>query len=149
MKNENPPNIVITLTRDTYGKNETLGTISLGGHILHTLEPVMRQTDADVSEWKLKGVTAIPTGRYQLNFGPSFRFKKNLLRLKDVPGFTGILIHPGNKWQDTQGCILVGMRRNKNHHVHESVKAVRYIEQVVNTWLWMGSKVSLEVVNGL
>ena len=29
-------------------------------------------------------------------------------RLKNVPGFQGILIHPGNTALDSAGCLLVG-----------------------------------------
>jgi hypothetical protein len=31
-----------------------------------------------------------------------------LLRLMDVPGFDGILIHRGNTEDDSSGCIIVG-----------------------------------------
>ena len=65
---------------------------------------------------KIRGETRIPAGRYQVakrmhgkfytkynnTFGHEFS-----LEIKDVPGFQDILIHTGNKVNDTRGCLLV------------------------------------------
>lgn len=67
---------------------------------------------------KLKGVTAIPVGRYRVTMdvvSPKFSKKTayqsingKLPRLINVPAFDGVLIHIGNTAKDTEGCILVG-----------------------------------------
>ena len=62
---------------------------------------------------KIFGKTAIPTGTYDVVLRYSGRFKKVLPALLDVPQFTGILIHTGNKPEDTEGCILVGTYDHK------------------------------------
>lgn len=61
-----------------------------------------------VEDWKVPGETAIPVGRYKLISNYSQRFKRMLPLLLDVPGFTGVRIHPGNTEEDTEGCLLVG-----------------------------------------
>lgn len=67
-------------------------------------------------EQKVPGETRIPGGRYQVvrrTTGKIFeQYKKQFkhefsLEIKDVPGFTDVLIHIGNTRQDTAGCILV------------------------------------------
>lgn len=69
---------------------------------------------------KVYGETAIPAGTYAVDintvspkYGAVEWYRKNcnggrLPRLKDVPGFEGVLIHPGNTALDTLGCLLVG-----------------------------------------
>lgn len=76
-----------------------------------TLEPPRRNL-LNRGKWdkrlKVKGMTAIPEGRYQMRFTYSPKFGKRLFQLMDVPLFDGIRIHSGNSVKDTQGCILVG-----------------------------------------
>lgn len=76
-----------------------------------TLEPPRRNL-LNGGKWdkrlKMKGMTAIPEGRYLMRFTYSPKFGKRLFQLMDVPLFDGIRIHSGNSVKDTQGCILVG-----------------------------------------
>ena len=62
---------------------------------------------------KLKGITAIPTGKYDVILTFSPRFKRVLPLLLNVKGFEGIRIHPGNSAEDTEGCLLVGENKEK------------------------------------
>lgn len=82
-------------------------------YLCDTLEPKRRNLK---KEKKVPGRTAIPEGRYRVLITKSYRFKRWLPLLLDVPGFEGIRIHPGNypaDTADTQGCILPGWNRKK------------------------------------
>ena len=96
--------------RPTY----TIGKMYIDGqYFSDTLEDTDRgltQKDslASIKSKKIANQTAIPTGIYKVIVNMSSKFKRNLPRLIDVPGFDGILIHRGNTDKDTSGCILIG-----------------------------------------
>lgn len=72
----------------------------------------------DILRIKVYGETAIPTGTYKIDMNtisPKFKdrswakpYKGKMPRLLNVPGFDGVLLHPGNSADDSLGCILVG-----------------------------------------
>ena len=62
-------------------------------------------------EAKIYGRTAIPRGTYPLEVSYSHHFGKELPAVLDVPGYSGIRIHGGNRAEDSLGCILVGQVR--------------------------------------
>lgn len=65
----------------------------------------------EIQKKKIKGVTAIPTGTYEVIISYSNRFKKQLPLLLNVKGYSGIRIHSGNTAADTEGCLLVGQNK--------------------------------------
>jgi hypothetical protein len=75
-----------------------------------TLEDRMRGNaeEETVSEWKVKGKSAIPSGSYKAHIAPSPKHGCDVVWLENVPGFENVQIHIGNGPEDTEGCILVG-----------------------------------------
>lgn len=77
--------------------------------LCYTLEDKVR-----IDQPKVPGQTAIPGGRFRIIVDMSQRFKIFMPHILDVPGFTGIRMHKGVKAEDTEGCLLVGMKRGIN-----------------------------------
>jgi hypothetical protein len=76
---------------------------------MFTLEDAIREVPGmPVESWKIKGETATPQGRYQVLPKESPHFGCIMPHIVDVPGYSDILIHVGNKIADTEGCLLVG-----------------------------------------
>lgn len=110
--------------RDTY----TIGRLYVDGQYLcDTLEDRVRDLS---TERKVPGETAIPPGTYDVVVNISPKFKRLLPRLLRVPHFDGILIHSGNRPEDSAGCILVGENR-----VRGMVSNSRYWEKRVTELL--------------
>lgn len=98
----------LRLMRSETGVDGTFGRLldpAAGGLFtaLHTAE----------DDWRgnARGVSCIPAGVYVLARTIYYRHGYETFEVTDVPGRSRILIHPGNTEEDTDGCILVGMRR--------------------------------------
>lgn len=97
----------LLLQRKWAVQESSLGELSEAGQrICFTLEDRVRP--GDIFQVKVPGKTAIPAGRYRVIVTFSQRFQRDLPLLLDVPNFTAIRIHSGNRAEDTEGCILVG-----------------------------------------
>lgn len=111
--------MVITIERKWKKETYTIGRLLVNGEFLcNTLElkdvGMTKRMPLDViKQKKVFGETAIPTGKYRIDYRMSYKFDKKRAYLLDVPAFIGIMIHEGNTREDTMGCILVGMNTVK------------------------------------
>lgn len=126
----------LLLRRIFKGPRYTIGKLFINGvYECDTLEDQDRGLTSQMSLEEIKakkvyGETAIPTGVYKLNMNtvsPKFKdrswaipYKGILPRLENVKGFEGVLIHVGNKPQDTLGCILVGENKVKGQVINST-----------------------------
>lgn len=105
--------VQLILRRTKYSSTATLGRLYIVGMVPHwyTLEDTNRDWDKDgvLDEKKVYGQTCIPFGQYIIKMQQSPHFNKLMPYLQDVPGFTSVMIHPGNTVEDTKGCILLGI----------------------------------------
>lgn len=98
--------IRVVLTRVFLGKDRTLGRVEVYKDQLH-----MGSFACLELPWKenQKQVSCIPTGRYVIKAEDHSKFG-HCFRVQNVRDRDGILIHAGNRPEDTHGCILPGMR---------------------------------------
>lgn len=120
--------ITFTLKREVFTDHYTLGTLFADGEqVAYTCEDADR--DLETGGTKLAGETAIPRGRYRLTVDMSKRFSQLMPLIKDVPQFSGVRIHGGNSYHDTEGCPLIGAVRTTD--------GVACCRGVVNKLVWM------------
>jgi len=64
--------------------------------------------------WRMNArlTSCVPPGRYEAEKTHSAKFGTTY-RLRDIPGRTNILLHPGNILEDTEGCILLASEFGK------------------------------------
>lgn len=142
----------LTLNRKPSLGNATMGTLYInGGFACHTLEDEVREVPGQpVSEWKVKGATAIPTGEYLVSLQYSPRFGPDTLTLHDVPGFAYIRMHAGNSSTDTEGCVLLGMRATDSSLIGGTSRpAVQLVKSEVRAAIDRGEVVHITISNAV
>jgi hypothetical protein len=98
----------LDLIRKEFTVISTIGDLLIDGKFYcYTLEDMYRDK-------KIKKVTAIPYGTYEVIINFSNRFQKPMPLLLNVPNFEGIRIHNGSTADHTEGCILLGFTKSKD-----------------------------------
>ena len=151
----------LELIRRYTANGYTIGSLLVDGvKFCDTLEPTDRglhcgMTGKEIKAAKVAGKTAIPKGIYTVNMNTvSPRFKARswarpfggiVPRLEAVPGFLGVLIHPGNSADDTDGCILVG-RNTIVGGLADSAKTYMKLMSLLIAARDRGEAVTIEIV---
>lgn len=138
----------IRVVREPSVSRTTLGVVFVDGHFFSfCLEDEIRERAGEpVAAWKVYGQTAIPAGRYRVTLSHSPKFGRVLPELRDVPGFVGIRIHPGNTHAESEGCLLLGVQRS-GVRVIESAKACSAFEQLVSAAIGREERVWIDIEN--
>lgn len=128
----------------------TIGKLYVNGkYLCDTMEDKDRGLNqtmsfAEVSKIKVYGETAIPTGMYKLrlNYSPKFATRQWAKKyngctplLLDVPGFSGIRIHPLNTAEDSLGCIGPGENKVKGRVINSTTWFYKLMDKyLVPAW---------------
>jgi len=141
----------LQLKREIFTDESTIGGLTIDGkfecYILEdkdrginntlTLEQIMRV--------KVYGKTAIPYGRYEVDWTMSARFKKMMPILLNVVGWSGIRIHAGNTEIDSLGCLLCGTRKLSNR-ITESTIATNKLYAKIESAKKQGQRIYITIV---
>lgn len=91
--------VELIVNRTKQDSVQTLGALTVGGFECYTLELPWRGNKRRISRIPEGIYTGIP--HVSPNFG-------NSIWIKDVPDRSEILVHYGNFYRNTLGCVLVG-----------------------------------------
>jgi hypothetical protein len=123
----------LNLNRFWFTEESTIGTVMVNGHFeCFSLEDEDRKLE-DGGE-KIPKETAIPRGRYKIVVDKSGKFNRLLPRLLDVPLFSDIRIHSGNKAIDTEGCVTVGQSAEANYVGYSKLALDALMIKIMCAW---------------
>ena len=117
----------VKVERFIFSKETSLGRVYINDELFcFSLEPYDAGITKDIPVEDIKalknkfGKIAIPLGTYSMQYEWSNRYNKKMPKIMNIPGFDGVLWHPGNTVKDTRACLLPGKFWN-NHQVSDSV----------------------------
>jgi len=82
----------------------------------------------EINKLKQFGITAIPTGRYEITITFSNRFQKPMIQIMNVKGFEGVRMHVANTAKDVEGCIGVAYEDSSDGFAGDSKKCAEKLE---------------------
>lgn len=148
--------MLLKLYRFYENEDSTAGRLEIDNeHFCFTIEDEHRDT-------KLAKETRIPMGRYRIMFRKvlspmteqyraRFPWFSWHLELQDVPNFTNVYIHIGNKEKETDACILVNdgcaIRHNSNAIGQMSTPAYERLYKKLSGMLKDNVPVYIEIHN--
>lgn len=117
--------------------------------LCYTLEDTVRDINKngkfDGNEKKIYGKTAIPFSPkdkpYDIEVTYSNTFKREMVLIKNVPGFEGVRIHGGNTNKDTLGCILAAYNTDNKGKIWSSAES-----DITNLVKQNGRKGTIEII---
>lgn len=138
----------------------TIGKLYLNNvYFCDTLEDKDRELSDNMSLEEIKnkkvyGQTAIPKGTYSINLdtvSPKFKDRTwakfcegKLPRLNNVKGYEGVLIHVGNRAEDTLGCILVGQNATSGF-LNNSTETFKKLYSLLQDSKNKGEKLTIKI----
>jgi hypothetical protein len=140
----------LQLKREMFTEQSTIGTLTINGEFeCFILEDKDRGlSDAlsleQILKVKVYGKTAIPYGRYEIDWTISARFKVFMPILLNVKGWSGIRIHRGNSEIDSLGCLLCG-RLKLNDRISESTLATNRLYKKIEAAKKQGQRIFITI----
>jgi hypothetical protein len=141
----------LQLKRETFTEQSTIGTLTIDGvfecFILEDKDRGLNDTLTleQILKVKVYGKTAIPYGRYEIDWTMSARFKVFMPILLNVKGYAGIRIHKGNTEIDSLGCLLCGTRKITNR-ITESTLATKNLYAKIENAKKQGQRIYITIV---
>jgi len=141
----------LQLKRETFTEQSTIGTLTIDGvfesFILEDRDRGLNDTLTleQILKVKVYGKTAIPYGRYEIDWTMSARFKVFMPILLNVKGYAGIRIHKGNTEIDSLGCLLCGTRKITNR-ITESTLATKNLYAKIENAKKQGQRIYITIV---
>ena len=140
----------LLLKRNFLKKEYTIGSLFINDkYFCDVLEDTVRDINKngkfDCGEYKVKDLTAIPYGEYEVQLTYSPKFKRELPILINVPNFEGIRIHKGNVPEHSSGCLLVGENKERGKVIN-STKYETELVKIIKSAINKAEKITIKIV---
>ena len=123
---------IVSLRRDALesSKIATFGSMVIVPYWLITSELSFRTLEPPWLD-NHKNISCIPEGSYYCVRTDKINHK-NVFELQEVPDRKDILIHVGNSVADTQGCFLIGYKRDGDNIRLSKIAYIDFMKELAN-----------------